>query len=251
VLRILEQATQTQAHERYQTVQDFWDELAEATLPPTRPLAVTQEGRKTPSFDLNLDVAVAEAPPRPRFETSRELQREQASGNGMLRPRIVVPVAGAANQFESPMIGAPGRVTVEVPRYDRPPVQVAGPTPQVQPRRRGRAFLVSVILILTFAGLLLATGAYVRSRLNQQQQQQQGGQIAVGREGVTTTDLNLRGDPSTFYDPVGLAESGSRVRVLNISNNWCEVQVLQHARAKEDPGSADRGWVNKKFLRFD
>jgi len=29
------------------------------------------------------------------------------------------------------------------------------------------------------------------------------------------------------------------------------VQVLQHARTKDDPNSADRGWVNRRFLKFD
>jgi len=70
---------------------------------------------------------------------------------------------------------------------------------------------------------------------------------------VTTTDLNLRAGPNSGNDQVGLAESGSRVRVINIGSNpnWCEVQVLQHSRTKEDPESLDRGWVNKRFLRFD
>jgi hypothetical protein len=68
---------------------------------------------------------------------------------------------------------------------------------------------------------------------------------------VTTTDLNLRPDPSTEKDPIGLAEGGSRVRVLTVNNNWYEVQVLQHGRPKVDPFMADRGWVNKKYLKFE
>ena len=68
---------------------------------------------------------------------------------------------------------------------------------------------------------------------------------------MTTTDLNLRSDPSTDNDPVGLAESGSRVRVLNVNGNWCEVEVVQHNRTKDDPNSLDQGWVNKKYLKFD
>jgi serine/threonine protein kinase len=256
VLRVLEQATQTRASARYQTVQEFWDELSEATLPPTRPLTTLGEVAKPPSLDLNLDVAVvAEAPPRPSFETSRELQHDQTSGNGSSRPRIVVPVnAASPHQFptfvpEHP----PGRVTVSVPGKEAPPVRAAAPAVQSPSQKRGRAFVVGAILVLTFAVLLLATGAYVRARWNRQQAaaQQTAQTIAVGREGVTTTDLNLRSDPSTTNDPVGLAESGSRVRVLSIANNWCEVQVLQHARSKEDPNSLDRGWVNKRFLKFD
>ena len=123
-----------------------------------------------------------------------------------------------------------------------------------KPRRRGRDFLVGVILVLCFAGLLLATGAYVRSLIRRQQTTTQTTTNSViGQQAVTTTDLNLRDGPSASNDQIGLAEAGSRVRVINVngSNNWCEVQVLQHSRPKDDPTSADRGWVNKRFLKFD
>ncbi len=36
VLRVLEKATQIRPDKRYQTVQEFWDDLADAALPPTR-----------------------------------------------------------------------------------------------------------------------------------------------------------------------------------------------------------------------
>jgi uncharacterized protein YgiM (DUF1202 family) len=122
-----------------------------------------------------------------------------------------------------------------------------------------RDFVVGAILVLCFAGLLMATGAYVRSLIKkrvaqQQQQQQQTTNGIVGREALTTTDLNLRDGPNQTNDAIGLAEAGSRVRVVSVNNNnnnWCEVQVLQHSRPKDDPTSADRGWVNKRFLKFD
>ena len=110
-----------------------------------------------------------------------------------------------------------------------------------------------MILIVCLAGLLLVTGAYVRSRLGIQPTPQQTANSIIGREAVTTTDLNLRAGPNAANDQIGLAEFGSRVRILDVNNttNWCEVQVLQHGRIKEDPGSKDRGWVNRKFLKFD
>jgi serine/threonine protein kinase len=251
VLRVLEKATQTQAGERYQNVQQFWDELNDSTLPPTRPLTSVSDSIGPSSHDLNLEVAVvAEAPPKPQFETSKELQRDQASGNGGPHPRIVVPVDSVAS---SPLLVAPtpGRVTVSVPRNGKVPERVVAPIGQLRPRKRGRSFVVGLILVLVFAGLLAATGAYVRSRINRQGAQPAAQAVVAGREGVTITDLNLRSDPSTVNDPIGKAESGSRVRVVNVSNNWCEVQVLQHSRQKEDPASSDHGWVNKKFLKFD
>jgi len=253
LLRVLERATQARAGERYQTVQDFWDEFSDAALPPTQPLSFAQP-RVRPISDLGLetDVLTEAAPPKPRFETSRELQHQQVQGNGTQRPRLVVPINGAGTAMQTPSyakLQQSGRVTVSVPHSA--PVRAAAIP--VKPEGRARAFITSAILVLAFAGLLAATGAYVRSRLSGQgtQTTTTTPTSIVGREASTTTDLNLRSDPSTDNDPVGLAESGSHVRVLNVNGNWCEVQVTQHSRAKDDPNSLDHGWVNKKYLKFD
>jgi serine/threonine protein kinase len=251
LLRVLERATQARAGDRFQTVQDFWDEFNDAAMPPTQPLGFAQP-RMRPISDLSLetDVLTETAPPKPRFETSRELQHQQVAGNGAARPRLVVPINGAAPVIQTPdyaKLQQPGRVTVSVPR-GAPVIAAAAPA---KPNNRARAFIISVILVLAFAGLLAATGAYVRSRISGQGPQTTTPTSPVGREALTTTDLNLRSDPSTDNDRVGLAESGSRVRVLNVNGNWCEVLVTQHGRAKDNPDSADQGWVNKKFLKFE
>jgi uncharacterized protein YgiM (DUF1202 family) len=120
-------------------------------------------------------------------------------------------------------------------------------------QKRGRNFVVGLALVLCFAGLLVATGTYVRSLIRQRRTQQTTTTtIDAGRQAVTTTDVNLRAGPNRQTDIVGLAESGSRVQVLTMNPNssWCEVQVLQHSRPK-DPSSQDRGWINRTFLKFD
>jgi uncharacterized protein YgiM (DUF1202 family) len=77
-------------------------------------------------------------------------------------------------------------------------------------------------------------------------------QTDIGREGViATTDVNLRPDPSTANQPVGVAERGSRVRVLSVNDQWYEVQVIEHGRERRDPDSLDRGWIRKSYIRFD
>ena len=121
-------------------------------------------------------------------------------------------------------------------------------------RKRGRDFVVGLVLVLCFAGLLVATGAYVRSLIKQRRAEQTTTTTTdAGRQAVTTTDVNLRAGPNRQTDVVGLAEAGSHVQVITITpnSNWCEVQVLQHARPKDDPSSADRGWLNRTFLKFD
>ncbi|MDX6405985.1 MAG: eukaryotic-like serine/threonine-protein kinase [Blastocatellia bacterium] len=259
LVRVLERATQTRPGDRYQRVQDFWDELSDASLPVTQPLKVAQARRRITS-DLSLEAEVTmAAPPKPRFETSRELQKDLAA-NGSARPKIVVPIAGQSVHVVPPTVSvaqgfaAPqqmGRVNVPVARNGQVARGVDAKLP-AKANRRGRDFVVGVALVLCFAGLLVATGAYVRSRIMTRTAEQQSPPNGIiGREALTTTDLNLRDGPNVTNDQIGLAEAGSRVRILSANNNWCEVQVIQHSRPKVEPNSEDRGWVNKRFLKFD
>ena len=255
LLRVLERATQTRPAERYQTVREFWEDLNDVAMPVTQPLAGARPQHRI-SADLNVDEPVtAVAPPKPRFETSRELKQQQTAGDAAVRPRIVVPIRGAQAYPLAMELAAveSGRVTVPVVRNgstERSPASIVVERSQ----RRGRNFIVGVALVLCFAGLLVATGAYVRSLIRRHSSQPPiTNGTDTGRLAVTTTDVNLRAGPNRQTDIVGLAESGSRVQVLTMPPNstWCEVQVLQHSRPKEDSSSADRGWLNKTFLRFD
>src|SRR5262245_20779182 len=57
VLRVLEKATQSRPEARYQRVEEFWDDLSDASLPPTRPLQMPQvdvQVRRKPSEDLSI-----------------------------------------------------------------------------------------------------------------------------------------------------------------------------------------------------
>jgi len=266
VLRVLEKATQTRPENRYQTVQEFWDELAEAALPPTKPLgygaderaaaaSVRHEGRK-PSADLAIDVApeqFTKAPPKARFElVQAPSTKPYADDTPARRPKIVVPVTAlhrAANQEAVSQVSARERLAAL-------PNQPRNPKPRRQPKgtaspRRGRTLLVAAILIVAFSGMLLATHKYVTSYWNPFTGISQLSDVfVVGREGVTTTDVRLRPDASTSNPSIGLAENGSRVKVLSTTDSWYEVQVLEHGRPKTDLFTSDRGWINKKFVKF-
>jgi hypothetical protein len=243
-------------------VQEFWDELSEADLPITQPLKRVHATRQVTS-DLGLEAEVTmAAPPKPRFETSREIQQKNTVGNGATRPKIVVAIAGQPAMTSTPTIAptqgfaAPqqtGRVTVAVARNGQAP-RAFEAAKAVKAPRRGRDFVVGLVLVLCFAGLLVATGAYVRSLIKgRPATQTTQPPTDVGREAVAITDVNLRASPTSRSDRVGLAELGSRVKVLSVSNNnnWCEVEIIQHARPKGEPTSADRGWVNRDLLKFD
>jgi hypothetical protein len=175
-----------------------------------------------------------------------------ADNDSIRRPRIVVPISDEARrQMEL-------RARQELERdknLGKTPRVKRNTTESVLPPSRTRRALVAAGLILAFSGMLLATHKYVTTKWNPLASiPGTSSIIIVGREGITTTDLNLRPVASSAgNDPIGLAESGSKVRVLtaNNDNNWVEVQVLEHARPKTDPYSSDRGWVNKRYIKFD
>lgn len=248
VLRVLEKATQNRPEARYQTVEEFWDDIADASLPATRPLkmvpakANVQQMRRKPSEALSVepeDEFTEAAPPRPHFVVPA--QREEIPE--IKRPRIVVPInlearrqMHARQEFE----------TQQERRLERARPAVES----VFPASRKRRALVAVGLILAFSGMLLATHKYVTTRWNPLAPISQNIE-PIGKQGVTITDVNLRPNASAANGPIGLAESGSKVKVLSADNNWYEVQIVEHARPKTEPYSSDRGWVNKRYVKFD
>ncbi|MBA2705927.1 MAG: protein kinase [Blastocatellia bacterium] len=249
VLRVLEKATQTRPPERYQTVQEFWDELAEATLPPTRVLGeLNAEARRKPSADLAIEPAeFPKAAPQAHFVPVTS-PAALAFAEAQRRPKIVVPVAEAqANkklEGRDKVASDPGAQSARMRKA------ASGRRPVANPRKR--AYIVAAVLIAAFSIMLLATHKYVTSHWNPFiKVPAMGDLFVIGREGVTTTDVNLRSDASLANAPVGVAENGSRVKILSTTDNWYEVQVLQHGRPKASPFTSDRGWINKKFVKFD
>jgi serine/threonine protein kinase len=254
VLRVLERATQTRPESRHQTVAEFWDELADAVLPPTQPLSVTEALKRRPSSDWTLEAEeITQAPPRPRFEPGLPTEPVYAgleSINTAKRPKIVVPVSMIAK----PGATAPSVSAKDIVRAfpDQPRNGKAILPREAKPTSRSKRFLVALVLIVCFSGMLWATHRYVTSNWNPLLKiPQLESAFIVGREGVTTTDVNLRGDPSSTNTAIGLAETGSRVKVLAVNSHWYEVQVLQHGRPKTDPYTSDRGWLNKRFVKLD
>ncbi|MCA1604049.1 MAG: protein kinase [Acidobacteria bacterium] len=274
VLRVLQKATQIRPDKRYQTVQDFWDEFAEAALPPTKPLrnaaaATANDLRHRPSADLSVQPEdVTQAPPQPRFQPVSVAPAPEhpagagapyAEGGPAKRPKIVVPVSEIRKN---------SKVQEEIQRGPSAQERIAALPDQARngrisdarpglPRRqvnpsRARPFLVATILVALFAGMLLATHKYVTSQWNPfVGLPQLSGVFVIGREGVTTTDVNLRPEASSRKPAIGVAEAGSRVKILATDGNWYEVQVLEHGRPKSNPFTSDRGWLDMRFVKFD
>jgi hypothetical protein len=228
--------------------------MADASLPPTRPLqmvATNAEARRKPSEDLSVEPEefTEAAPPRPHFALP-ERGMAPADTEAIKRPRIVVPISlEAQREMElRERRQSQAEKNFAESRQDR---KAAG---SVLPPSRMRRALVAAGLILAFSGMLLATHKYVTTHWNPLAAipASSSDPVVIGREGITTTDLNLRSVASSNSNvPIGLAESGSKVRVLNVDNNWYEVLVVEHGRPKSDPYSSDRGWVNKRYIKFD
>ncbi|MCM3871082.1 MAG: serine/threonine protein kinase, partial [Pyrinomonadaceae bacterium] len=210
ILRVLEKATQRRSENRYQTMQEFWDELAEAALPPTRPLSVEnlKAGRK-PSSELSVEPEdMTEAPPRARFDLAQVPELAHSSIESAKRPRIVVAVSRAQQGLTETESMAPRLAAKDIvaafPDQPRMPAR-NGKSSSVQPQPyppktqgRPRRLLVALFLILSFSGMLLATHKYVTSQWNPLGKIPGLSEIfVVGREGVTTTDVNLRTGPGT------------------------------------------------------
>jgi len=164
------------------------------------------------------------------------------------RPRIVVPInLEAQRQMELRARQQQQRVT-EQGLNGRTRASVD----EILPPSRKRRALVAAGLILAFSGMLLATHKYVTSQWNPLADIPRVSEpVVIGREGFTTTDVNLRPAANVSQAPIGLAESGSKVKVLSADSNWYEILVVEHARPKDDPYSSDRGWINKRYVRFD
>jgi hypothetical protein len=247
-------------------VQEFWGELSEAALPPTQILLPPGESdvRRRASDQLTAvgKKSVPEAPPRPRFDSTSKLQQLASGGNGNLHPRIVVQLdERESRRPPAPLVpNQPARDILEAMSDAPRPKRKAEKPKKDWAASRSVRFLVAFLLIIAFAGMLLATHNYFRGRIplwgtkpaNTSPTNTSNPRNDIGREVLTTTDVYLRPDPSTNNTPIGLAQKGSRVRVLSMSSNWYEVQILERGRTPDnDKFTAERGWINKSKLDLD
>lgn len=261
VLRVLNRATQTDPIKRYQKVPEFWHELRDAVLPATqllKPRSGDQQQHPLPGksngSEPSLPVlpAAAPAPFEPPSRLTSSTMAEHAAGR---RPRIVVSVGTPAHaeqqvqprSYQPPAEHAPTEPRLPSSAHDKPiDLSRLGRT-----RRWFITGLTVALLLSVLVVVLLGVHNYVAVR-----GLRRGTPAAttpagspVGRVYVTTTDVKLRTGPAASTTQVGLAEAGSQVRVLNTKNSWWEVKITKHGKPKEDPNSADQGWLNSSFLK--
>jgi hypothetical protein len=253
-------------------VREFWNELSDALMPKTQ-LLTEPNGEETRALSQlkGQSQRLAPLPPEPspvQFERPDEQPRHV--GGAKVRPRIVVPVALAqppvrqTNTAEQQAIAQPSRAQ----KIQRSPEREIQPKPSaratLRPRKawfteHARPWIVAVLLLAGFALLLLGIQYQVRSRQRSASSRAatttpatpaaNSGILQAGREMLTTTNVNLRTGPGRNYNRIGEVEGGSRVRILQVSGNWCEVEIIQRGSPRTSEESADRGWLDGTRLR--
>jgi serine/threonine protein kinase len=270
VLRVLRRGTETNPAKRYQSVRAFWDELSDALMPKTQLLS-QPNGEETRALSQlkGHSQRLAPLPPEPspvQFERPQEQPRNV--GGAKVRPRIVVPVALAqppapqAHVAEHPIARTP-----HDPKLQKSPQQEVQSKPSERvsllPRKtwfteHARPWIVAVLLLAGFALLLLGIQYQVRSRQRSTASRAStppsappanAGSLQAGREMITTTNVNLRSGAGRNYERIGEVEGGSRVRILQVSGNWCEVEIIQRGVPRITEESANRGWLDGTRLR--
>jgi serine/threonine protein kinase len=241
LIKVLNRATQNDSRMRYQTVNEFWQDLSRIKLlaedehgdAETKTLAAPH---KIPQPHVAKGYT-PNAPQQPRFNTTRELKLNN-NGSVAGRPPLVVKLE---NQIFNQPLNLPTQTIAEevVPAYEE--------LPRFKEKTKAnslRRFAAFIIFLGLFAGILYGTHNYLRGRgilpqINNPFRTQTG---------KTNTDLNLRPAPSTKNDLIGMAPKDSRVKILNTSDNWYEVEVIEYGRPKAHPDYVDRGWVNAKYV---
>lgn len=257
VLDALMRATHVNPAQRTATVADFWGEISRARrfIPDwqfTTPDAGVSGASYDPSDASVRPVRAAEVESPRRAEAAHTPSSLAKTHDG--RPRIIVDIS---HQAATPRTDSRNLDAVNSAQRDGVSQQAIAAKPSPFSAKL-KLWLVALVIMLGFAGMLYATYVYIRrpasgvrssaattatagaaTRINDE---------VVGREFVTTTDVKLRRGPSVATRQVGLASNGSRVRVMAVSDTWYQVQIVQHARP---PGDAwlDQGWLNSRLLK--
>lgn len=239
-LRVLQKATQSNPNDRHQTVNEFWEELSkvEATAEkeagePETVIASRVHPIPQPSISEGYS---PNAPVLPKFNTSRDLKFK----NNTLEPnnpRLVVEIGNGNNKIQP---GAQPRL----PEIE-PGKPIVVPITKKRERPFLKRFLIFGIFLAMFAGGLFATQNYLR---NSKFFPETINPFRKQPEGVVTIDLNLRPSPGMDNQPIGLVPKSSKVRIVNSTDNWYEVDVTEFGRPKENATDAEHGWVFKKYI---
>jgi len=257
VLDALMRATHVNPTQRTATVEDFWREISRARrFIPDWQFTTPDVGIPGASYDPSdasvRPVGTAEHENPRRAEVATPPSPIINSHDG--RPRIIVDLS---HQPAAPRNATRDLETVNSSHEADVSRRALAANPNSISARL-KLWLVALVIMLGFAGMLYATYVYMRRPASGVRSSVaaattgsavRGGNEVVGREFMTTTDVKLRSGPSTETPQVGLASNASRVRVMAVREGWYQVQIVQHARPPGDAAWLDQGWLNSRFLK--
>ena len=268
LLRILERATASRVADRYQSIQDLWQDLGK--LPASGqsdpdPEATIVRGR------LGAANEVVQLAAQPEFQPLAPLHQNSSRSQ---KARIVVELPSHETDQVSEKQSA---VLTRDPgpklsgRSEALPVQSKGGEPEALNRTpslqssieenppsvfdrlhvairwewlRG-AFIV--FLIAALIGLAASTYYYFAG-----ENVPIVGRIPEGEAGLVTgaTNVNLRSDPSRQARTLAVLPEGTRVRAFESRDGWRRVKVIEWVGVPPD-NAQETGWVDGRFIRLD
>ncbi len=252
LIEILQRATDEDPAKRHQDVFEFWKDLSAAIsvsddIQTGIATHVSTRHSTLPQAQIALGFT-QRVPAKPDFDTSRELKLKDVKPTAPLK-RIAIGEPGHGHSFQKPALSSlPSKQPPVLPNpLPSAPVQIpAIEVPKRKPRRFLKVFLIFSVLLVVFAGSLFATYNFLLGN------PLFSGITSPARVlGTATTDINLRPGPTTSNSPVGIVTKDSRVQIVQTSNNWHEVVIIQHGRPKSNPAFADRGWVYGSYIAED
>ncbi len=223
LLEILKKATSEDPADRHQTVAEFWKEL--------QSLETTEDAGSEPQARITSGYS-ATAPEMPKFGRVTGKLSISAIPAELASPPPPTPLSAVVH--EVPPLASYADQTPSAPRLSRAKRAAL---------RRGAVFLITVA---AFTGMLYGTAVYMRGR----------GVLPeirnpwAARMGVASTDVYLRPAPNADNEPIGLVTKNSKVRIVNSTNNWYQVDIVEQGRPRPGQPSATRGWLNGRYVQL-
>jgi hypothetical protein len=266
LLLVLRKATESRVADRYQSIQEFWEQLARLRLGETDELQLEEDDERTlVRSRLNAVSGAGPAAAQPHFQAL-------AASTAVAGPhaRIVVelphrvdsaPAVAARNSNAAPEPGF-----AETKPVNQAPIQTrvlgSEQVKEGRPSRRmtwrrlttiripfksewlSRAFIL--FLIAAFIGLAASTYFHFAGETGSQ------GLLGLlqSKEGAISgaLNVNLRGEPGGAV--LVVLPQGTRVRVLEERSGWFRVKVVRWPGPPPD-AAADTGWVGGQFVKLD
>ncbi len=245
LLKILRRATQSDPRNRFQDVNEFWQELAKLHLSDEIKNANIAAKAAT-SSNLTPQPQVTKGytpltPQKPAFDTSKDLKLKdlpidsadpfavKINHNPLVEPPKTPPVFIPQNQAE--IINPENQINIEL-------------QPQSKREKKSLRFAATFLILLgLFAVSLYGTYNYILNR--------SVSSTANVKTGTATTDINLRPAPTTGNEPIGVISKNSRLQIVNQENNWYEVIITEQNRPINKYQNAKRGWAYGDLIKLD